>query len=123
MRSLPPQLSFADLELQFQRVHLDPSLRAISDFLDQRLTLIEQVRKDLERGLKNAAPDATASLPRRCSARWFSCASRTGIIANCKNASTMVSRYAALPSLTASRSPSMMRSTAPSTGLRRRHFA
>jgi IS5 family transposase len=54
MRSLPPQLSFADLELQFQRVHLDPSLRAISDFLDQRLTLIEQVRKDLERGLKNA---------------------------------------------------------------------
>ena len=54
MRSLPPQLSFADLELQFQRVHLDPSLRAISEFLDQHLTLIEQVRKDLERGLKNA---------------------------------------------------------------------
>ena len=28
--------------------------RAISEFLDQHLTLIEQVRKDLERGLKNA---------------------------------------------------------------------
>src|SRR3989454_3669141 len=54
MRSLPPQLSFADLELQFQGVQLDPSLRAISEFLDQHLTLIEQVRKDLERGLKNA---------------------------------------------------------------------
>ena len=54
MRSLPPQLSFADLELQFQGVQLDPSLRAISQFLDQKLTLIEQVRKDLERGLKNA---------------------------------------------------------------------
>lgn len=54
MRSRPPQLSFADLELQFQGVHLDPSLRAISEFLDQHLTLIEQVRKDLERGLKNA---------------------------------------------------------------------
>jgi len=54
MRSRPPQLSFADLELQFQGVHLDPSLRAISAFLDQHLTLIEQVRKDLERGLKNA---------------------------------------------------------------------
>src|SRR6266853_100061 len=54
MRSLPPQLSFADLELQFQGVHLDPILRAISEFLDQHLTLIEQVRKDLERGLKNA---------------------------------------------------------------------
>ncbi len=54
MRSRPPQLSFADLELQFQGVHLDPSLRAISAFLDQHLTLIEQVRQDLERGLKNA---------------------------------------------------------------------
>src|SRR5216683_1332158 len=54
MRSLPPQLSFADLELQFQGVQLDPSLRAISEFLDQHLTLLEQVRKDLQRGLKNA---------------------------------------------------------------------
>src|SRR2546429_1788375 len=54
MRSLPPQLSFADLELQFQHVQLDPILRTISEFLDQHLTLIEQVRKDLERGLKNA---------------------------------------------------------------------
>src|SRR5205807_9633475 len=42
------------LELQFQGVQLDPSLRAISEFLDQHLTLIAQVRKDLERGLKNA---------------------------------------------------------------------
>lgn len=54
MRSLPPQLSFADLELQFQGVQLDPLLRTISEFLDQHLTLLEQVRKDLERGLKNA---------------------------------------------------------------------
>src|SRR5438552_12059761 len=54
MRSLPPQLSFADLELQFQGVQLDPSLRAISEFLDQHLTLVEHVRKDLARGLKNA---------------------------------------------------------------------
>src|SRR6266568_2487994 len=54
MRSLPPQLSFADLELQFQGVQLDPILRSIAEFLDQHVTLIEQVRKDLERGLKNA---------------------------------------------------------------------
>jgi transposase, IS5 family len=54
MRSLPLQSTFADLELQFQGVHLDPILRAISEFLDRNLTLIEQVRKDLERGLKNA---------------------------------------------------------------------
>src|SRR6266700_2369045 len=53
MRSLPPQLSFADLELQVQGVQLDPLLRTIAEFLDQHLTLIEQVRKDLERGLKN----------------------------------------------------------------------
>src|SRR5258708_4423021 len=32
---------------------LDPILRTIAEFLDQHLTLIEQVRKDLERGLKN----------------------------------------------------------------------
>jgi transposase, IS5 family len=54
MRSLSPQLSFADLELQFQGVQLDPGLRAISEFLDQHLTLVEHVRKDLARGLKNA---------------------------------------------------------------------
>src|SRR6266849_1690714 len=54
MRSRPPQLSFADLELQFQGVQLDPILQAIAEFLDQNLTLIEHVRKDLERGLKNA---------------------------------------------------------------------
>src|SRR5258706_7863467 len=54
MSSLPPKLSFADLELQFQGVQLDPLLRTIAEFLDQHLTLLEQVRKDLERGLKNA---------------------------------------------------------------------
>src|SRR3989442_6011394 len=54
MRSRSPQLPFAALELQFQGVHLHPVLRTISEFLDQHLTLIEQVRKDLERGLKNA---------------------------------------------------------------------
>src|SRR6266702_2819968 len=54
MRSLPPQLSLAHLALKFQGVQLDPILRTISEFLDQHLTLIEQVRKDLERGLKNA---------------------------------------------------------------------
>src|SRR5881628_1086367 len=53
MRSLPPQLSFADLELQRQGLQLEPTLRAISEFLDQQQILVEQVRKDLERGLKN----------------------------------------------------------------------
>lgn len=63
MRSLPSQFTFADLELHFQGVHLDPSLRAISEFLDQHLTLIEQVRQDLERGLKNAGTGRNGIAP------------------------------------------------------------
>ena len=52
-RLAPPQLSFADLELQNQGVHLDPLLRSIVAFLDDHATLVEQVRQDLLRGLKN----------------------------------------------------------------------
>jgi IS5 family transposase len=63
MRSLPSQFTFADLELQFQGVHLDPILRAISEFLDQHLALVEQVRKDLERGLKNAGTGRNGIAP------------------------------------------------------------
>jgi transposase, IS5 family len=47
-----PQLSFADLQLQSQGVHLDPTLRRVADFLDEHTNLIDLVRKDLERGLK-----------------------------------------------------------------------
>jgi transposase, IS5 family len=53
MSRLPvPQFSFADLELQQQRVHLDPTLRRVADFLEEHTALVELVRKDLERGLK-----------------------------------------------------------------------
>ena len=53
MSRLPiPQLSFADLQLQRQGVHLDPTLQRIADFLEEHTTLIELVRQDLERGLK-----------------------------------------------------------------------
>ena len=53
MSRLPiPQLSFADLQLQRQGVHLDPTLQRIADFLEEHATLIELVRQDLERGLK-----------------------------------------------------------------------
>jgi len=48
-----PQLSFADLELRYQGVHLDPLLQGILTFLDDHATLVEQVRQDLVRGLKN----------------------------------------------------------------------
>ena len=51
-RLLDPQFSFADLELRHQGVQLDPTLRGIAEFLDQRSALVEKVRLDLERGLK-----------------------------------------------------------------------
>src|ERR1017187_2221962 len=53
-RFAPPQLSFADLELRHQGVHLDPLLQGILTILDDQSTLVEQVRQDLVRGLKNA---------------------------------------------------------------------
>jgi IS5 family transposase len=52
-RALDSQLSFADLELSRLGVHLDPVLQSIDVFLDQHSELVEQVRLDLERGLKN----------------------------------------------------------------------
>jgi IS5 family transposase len=48
-----PQLSFADLALRQQGVHLDPLLQGILTILDQHAPLVEQVRQDLVRGLKN----------------------------------------------------------------------
>jgi len=52
-RIADPQLGFADLELRHQGVHLDPLLQTIAAFLDDHAFLVEQVRRDLVRGLKN----------------------------------------------------------------------
>lgn len=54
-RVLEHQLSFADLELRLLGLQLDPTLRGIVDFLDDHPALVEHVRGDLERGLKNPA--------------------------------------------------------------------
>jgi transposase, IS5 family len=51
-RATPPQWSFADLEFRAQNITLDPLLQQISDFIDQHQTLVEHVRRDLQRGLK-----------------------------------------------------------------------
>ena len=48
----PQQVSFADLELQAQSRRLDPPLQAIADLLDQHGELVELVRQDLVRGLR-----------------------------------------------------------------------
>src|SRR4029077_18376474 len=45
-------MSFADLELLRQCVRPEPLLRAICDFLDKQPALVERVRRDLVRGLK-----------------------------------------------------------------------
>src|SRR5215472_6498841 len=47
------QISFADVEFIRRGIFLDPALQTISDFLDQQEEMIEKVRVDLERGLKN----------------------------------------------------------------------
>ena len=50
------QPSFADLEFLRQGVVLEGELQAISDFLDEHEEMVEAIRGDLRRGLKN--PDA-----------------------------------------------------------------
>ena len=62
-RLAPPQLSFADLELRSQAVHLEPLLQAILAFLDDHAALVEQVRQDLVRGLKNPNPGRDGITP------------------------------------------------------------
>jgi transposase, IS5 family len=52
-RSTISQTSFADLEFLGQGVRLEPMLQSISDFLDQHGHLVEKVRRDLQRSLKN----------------------------------------------------------------------
>jgi hypothetical protein len=51
-RTIEPQLSFADCEFRQQGIWLDPTLQTIADFLHSRAEMIEAVRCDLLRGLK-----------------------------------------------------------------------
>jgi IS5 family transposase len=52
-RAVSSQFTFADLEFLDQGVRLEPMLQAISDFIDGHGHLIDKVRRDLNRGLKN----------------------------------------------------------------------
>ena len=54
-RTPTPQISFADLEFIHHGVQLEPTLKAIAEFLDTHAVLVEGVRRDLERGLKKPA--------------------------------------------------------------------
>lgn len=62
-RVAEPQVSFADLEFYGQGVFLDPLLQAISDLLVEQEEMIEHVRRDLERGLKNPATGRNGLTP------------------------------------------------------------
>ena len=59
------QVSFADWELMRQGLRLEPLLQAISDFLDDQQDMIEQVRYDLTRGLKNADTGRSGLTPQQ----------------------------------------------------------
>ena len=59
MRATNPQISFADLEFMKQGVQLEPTLKAIADFLDQHGRIVQRVRSDLVRGLKKPATGRT----------------------------------------------------------------
>src|SRR6202008_5202038 len=52
-RLAQPQLSFADLELRYQGVHLDPLLQGVVAFLDGQAELVEKVRQDLVGSVEN----------------------------------------------------------------------
>ena len=52
-RATAQQISFADWELIRRGICLEPLLQAICNFLDDQQKIVEQVRRDLARGLKN----------------------------------------------------------------------
>ena len=62
-RAAKPQISFADWELLQQGILLEPLLQSISDFLDDHEEMIEAVRRDLERGLKNPGTGRSGLTP------------------------------------------------------------
>ncbi len=69
-RTLDPQLSFAGLELSRLGVHLDPILQGIDAFLEQHSALVEHVRRDLERGLKNPGTGRNRITPSQTLRSW-----------------------------------------------------
>jgi IS5 family transposase len=64
-RAAKPQISFADWELLQQGISLAPLLQSISDFLDEHEELVEAVRRDLERGLKNPETGRSGLTPQQ----------------------------------------------------------
>src|SRR5262249_49138142 len=53
MRATDRPMTLIDIALMHQAVQLDPVLASISDFIDEHDEIVERVRKDLVRDLKN----------------------------------------------------------------------
>src|SRR5207244_8133905 len=64
-RTAKPQISFADWELLQQGILLEPVLQTIYDFLADHEEMIEAVRRDLERGLKNPGTGRNGLTPQQ----------------------------------------------------------
>ena len=64
-RTAERQISFADWELMRQGLRLEPLLQTISAFLDRQKEMIEQVRRDLTRGLKRAGTGRNGLTPQQ----------------------------------------------------------
>lgn len=62
-RAADPQIGFADWEFKQQQIFLEPLLQGIAAFLDEHDELIEAVRRDLARGLKNPATGRSGLTP------------------------------------------------------------
>jgi len=62
-RAADPQIGFADWEFKQQQIFLEPLLQGIAAFLDEHDEMIETVRRDLERGLKNPATGRSGLTP------------------------------------------------------------
>jgi len=62
-RAADPQIGFADWEFKQQQIFLEPVLQGIAAFLDEHDEMIETVRGDLARGLKNPATGRSGLTP------------------------------------------------------------
>ena len=69
-RTAKRQIIFADWELMQQGLSLEPLLENISEFLADHEEMIEIVRCDLERGLKNARTGRSGLTPQQVRLRY-----------------------------------------------------
>jgi IS5 family transposase len=112
-RATTRQISFADWELMQQHVQLEPELQAISDFLDDQTDIIEYIRCDLVRGLKNPGSGRSGLTARQVL--------RSLVLMRIKNwdyreLRERIADGLTLRQFTARRCPSTMRSSAVSSG-------